>query len=116
VPFRGWEKRVEDILAEIADIQEWTQDKSQQDLENDVKLARAILYSFVIIGEAATNIPADIQAKYSDIPWRLMADMRNVMAHEYFQVDFQIVRSTLEKGLPLLVPMLRNILNDERQL
>jgi uncharacterized protein with HEPN domain len=60
VPFRDWEKRVEDILAAIADIQEWTQDKSQQDLENDVKLARAILYSFVIIGEAATKIPPDI--------------------------------------------------------
>jgi uncharacterized protein with HEPN domain len=113
VPFRDWKKRIEDILAAIADIQEWTQDKNQQDLENDVKLARAILYSFVIIGEAAANVPDDIQDQYDDIPWRLMSDMRNVMAHEYFQVDFQIVWSTIQKGLPVIVPKLQDLLKDK---
>jgi len=114
VPYRDWEKRIEDILAAISDIQDWTQDKTRQDLESDVKLAREVLYCFVIIGEASANIPEDIQDKYGEIPWRLMSDMRNVMAHEYFQIDFQIVWSTIQKGLPVIVPILQSLLENER--
>jgi uncharacterized protein with HEPN domain len=84
VPSRSWQQRVEDILAAIADIQEWTVGKTQADLESNQILLRAILYSFMIIGEASSNVPESLQDVYDEIPWRLMKDMRNVMTHEYF--------------------------------
>jgi len=51
------------------------------------------------IGEAAINIPADVQALAPELPWRLMSDMRNIMAHEYFQVNLRITWSTIQIAL-----------------
>jgi uncharacterized protein with HEPN domain len=113
VPSRSWQQRVEDILSAIADIQAWTVGKTQADLESDQILLRAILYSFMIIGEASSNVPENLQNVYTEIPWRFMKDMRNVMAHEYFQVDVQILWNTIVKSLPRVVSQLENLLESE---
>jgi uncharacterized protein with HEPN domain len=113
VPSRSWQQRVQDILAVIADIQAWTVGKTQADLESDQMLLRAILYSFMIIGEAASNVPESLQDIYTEIPWRLMKDMRNVMAHEYFQIDTQILWNTITKSLPRVVSQLEDLLERE---
>jgi uncharacterized protein with HEPN domain len=42
-----------------------------------------------------------------------MGDMRNVVIHEYFGVDLEILWKTIEQELPPLVPVLKRILNDE---
>ena len=68
MPSRSWQRRIEDILAAITDIQAWTLNKTQQDLETDRLLLRAVLYSFVIIGEASANLPDTVQGAYSAIP------------------------------------------------
>jgi uncharacterized protein with HEPN domain len=71
------------------------------------------LYSFVIIGEASANVPDNLQDAYSAIPWRLMKDMRNVTAHEYFQIDAQIVWRTIQTSLPSLKAQLEALLAQE---
>lgn len=45
---------------------------------------KAVLYDFIIIGEATRNVPKEIQSRYPLIPWRLMTGMRNGATHEYF--------------------------------
>jgi uncharacterized protein with HEPN domain len=57
------------------------------------------------------NIPPEIQSRYPLIPWRLMGGMRNVVTHEYFQVDLSRVWETINNDLPSLVPQLREILD-----
>ncbi len=42
-------------------------------------------------GEAAINIPAKIRLYSPELPWRLMGDLRNIVAHEYFRVDSEVV-------------------------
>jgi uncharacterized protein with HEPN domain len=65
-----------------------------------------VLYDLIIIGEASINIPADVQALAPELPWRLMSDMRNIMAHEYFQVNLRITWSTIQNNLsPLIRPL-----------
>lgn len=113
MPSRSWQQRIEDILAAIADIQAWTVGKSVSDLESDQILFRAILYSFMIIGEATSYVPESLQGNYTEIPWRLMKDMRNVMAHEYFQIDVQILWNTITKSLPKVVSQLEELLERE---
>ncbi|MBW4602347.1 MAG: DUF86 domain-containing protein [Calothrix sp. FI2-JRJ7] len=54
------------------------------DFISNETIVKAVFYDFLIIGEAAINIPSEIQQRYPNIPWRIMGDMRNVMAHEYF--------------------------------
>ena len=84
---RGWSLRVKDILRVIDSIQQYTIDMTQADFESNETVVQALLYNLNVIGEAATNIPTDIQQRLPELPWRLMSDMRNIIAHEYFQVD-----------------------------
>lgn len=72
----------------------------------DEAIAKTVLYNFIIIGEASASIPADIQSCYPEVPWRLMNDMRNVMAHEYFQVNLRLTWGTIQNNLPMVVPQL----------
>ncbi|PZD74924.1 hypothetical protein C1752_01050 [Acaryochloris thomasi RCC1774] len=74
-------------------------------------LMKAVLYDFIVIGEAALNIPGEVKAQNPAIPWRIMSDMRNVMAHEYFRVEPEIVWDTIHSNLPGLVKPLQQLLS-----
>ena len=90
-------------------------DASFEGFAQDEILIKAVLYDFVVIGEAAISVSPDIQTRYSRIPWRLMGDMRNVIAHEYFQVNLRIVWNTARNNLPLLKPQLEALLEAEAE-
>lgn len=110
---RSWDKRVQDILRAISGIQQRTTGKTLADIQRDETLSKAILYDFMVMGEAARNVPREIQLRYSTIPWRLMSDMRNIAAHEYFQVDIATIWETIQDDLPKLIPMLQDVLDSE---
>ncbi len=85
MPSRDWQLRVRDIVNAIASIQQRTAGMSFEEFTENETVAKAVLYDFVVIGEAAINIPTEVQVKYSDIPWRFMSDMRNVMPMNIFR-------------------------------
>lgn len=92
---------------------EFTQNKTQSDLEADEVLTLAIVRLIEIIGEAAANVSLERREQLSDIPWSEIVGMRNRVVHAYFDVDFNIVWDTLENNLPLLISQLETILRDE---
>ena len=51
----------------------------------------AVLKELEIIGEAANNIPEELQQKYSSVPWRDIIDFRNILAHHYWAIDLNTV-------------------------
>ena len=81
-----------------------------EQFSKDETILKSVLYDFIIIGEASANIPAQIQSRYSQIPWRLMSDLRNIMAHEYFQVNLMLTWRTIHNNLPLLKLQLLDLL------
>jgi uncharacterized protein with HEPN domain len=85
------------------------------EIQRDETLTKAILYDFMVIGEAARNIPTEIQSRYPTVPWRVMGDMRNIVAHEYFQIDIETIWETIQQDLPLLIPQLQTLLSTENQ-
>ena len=116
MPFRDWPLRIQDIIVACDRLQKVTSGMNFEDFSNiDEILLQGILYNFIIIGEAAINVPDDIQSRYPQIPWRLMSNMRNVMAHEYFQVDIERVWRTIQEDIPELVPMLQKLLKSESE-
>jgi len=66
-----------------------------------------------VIGEAANLIPVEIKTKYPKIPWRDMSDIRNVVIHEYFGVDVDILWETIANDLPPLITLLKNVMEEE---
>jgi uncharacterized protein with HEPN domain len=106
---RSAKARIQDILNAIDSIQIRTAGMSFDQFSQDETIVKAVLYDLIIIGEASINIPADVQALAPELPWRLMSDMRNIMAHEYFQVNLRITWLTIQNNLPPLIYLLQQL-------
>ena len=63
-----------------------------------------------IIGEAVTNIPDFFRKQYPKIPWKKIAGFRNVLIHEYFDIDINLVWKIIKKDLPKLKKQIAAIL------
>ncbi|MGZ9226612.1 MAG: HepT-like ribonuclease domain-containing protein [Anaerolineales bacterium] len=107
---RNWQDRIRDILEAIAEIQKFTQDMDYEAFKKDDKSVRAVEMNFIIIGEAAGQIPEEIEEKYVAIPWSLMRAMRNRIVHVYFKVDEKLMWDTVQNDLPPLIPELEKLL------
>lgn len=107
---RDWRDRVRDILDAIAEIKKFTRGMDYKSFQEDDKAIRAVEMNFIIIGEAANQIPEDIEERYTNIPWSLMRAMRNRIVHVYFKVDERLMWDTVQNDLPLLVPQLEKLL------
>ena len=78
--------------------------------KNDDKSIRAVEMNFIIIGEAANQIPDEVEEKHPSIPWTLMRAMRNRIVHVYFNVDEKLMWDTVQNDLPPLVVELEKLL------
>jgi uncharacterized protein with HEPN domain len=107
---RGWQNRIRDILDAIAEVQIFTRGMDYESFKEDDKAVRAVEMNFIIIGEAASQIPAEVEEKYPEIPWNLMRAMRNRIVHAYFEVDEKLMWDTIQNDLPPLVSELEKLL------
>ena len=107
---RNWKDRIRDILDAIAEIQKFTKGMDFESFKDDDKSVRAVEMNFIIIGEAANQIPEEIEEKYTAIPWSLMRAMRNRIVHVYFRIDEKLMWDTIQNDLPPLVPELEKLL------
>jgi len=87
---------VNDIYAEIVNIDKFIKGMDFHKFFADLKTSHAVVRSLEIIGEAAGKIPDDITKRYSAVPWEKIVGMRNRMAHEYFGVETNL-KFTVEK-------------------
>lgn len=99
---RNWEFRIEDILDSLDLISEYVKGLDYDNWKKDRKTIDAVIRNIEIIGEAASHIPTDIQEKYTEIPWYEMKGMRNILIHEYFGVDIDVLWRTIQEDLPSL--------------
>ncbi len=110
---RLWMHRIKDILDSIRKIQSYVDEMEFDAFQNDEKTIDAVIRNFIVIGEAARNLPDDIILKYSNIPWRLMGDMRNFAVHEYWSVEIRTIWKTIQDDLPPLIPDLKRVIDSE---
>lgn len=85
---------------------------AKSDFLADKRTQQAIIMSFIIIGEAATKVMdsyAEFTQAHAHVPWRSMRNMRNRMAHGYFDIDLNVVWETTSEWLPELLKQLSAI-------
>ncbi|HDD59763.1 MAG TPA: DUF86 domain-containing protein [Euryarchaeota archaeon] len=101
------------ILDAINLIEDYLKDKEFQEFRNNHMLQDAVIREIEIIGEAAKKLSVDFKNKYSDIPWRQIAGMRDKLIHGYFGVDLDAVWDTATIDVPSLKERLEEILKKE---
>jgi uncharacterized protein with HEPN domain len=85
---------------------EMTDGHERADLSTNTMLATALTRCLEILGEAASRVSADVSTLFPSIPFVKIVAMRNRLIHAYFDVDLDIVRTTVTEDLPALLPAL----------
>jgi uncharacterized protein with HEPN domain len=99
----------QDILESGSAILSYVQDISFDVFEHDRMRYSAVIREFEIVGEAVGKLPKVSKDGYPDIPWQDIKDFRNLLAHEYFGVDLEIVWNTIHNELPILIDAVQKI-------
>jgi uncharacterized protein with HEPN domain len=55
-----------------------------------------------VIGEAVKRVPEDVRLRHASIPWREIAETRNILIHEYYGVDLELMWATVTSRIPEL--------------
>jgi len=111
---RDYRIYLKDILSSISKIDEYVGDFSFQDLIKDSMRVDAVVRNLEIIGEAAKHVPEDIRKKYSFVDWRKISALRDILIHEYFGVDFDILWDIVKNKIPILKNDVKKILELEK--
>jgi len=82
---------LQDILESIEYIQQFLDGVSEEEFYKNVEKQDAVLRRLEIIGEAVKHLPGEIRKNHSDIPWRQIAGMRDIIIHEYFGITLEMV-------------------------
>ncbi len=87
-----------DILYEIDCI-----DKALQ-LGNlyDLVISRSVLRSFTVIGEASKRVDEAVRIQSPDIPWQKIIGIRNIISHDYDEINLQIIEKIIANDMAIL--------------
>lgn len=106
---RGETSYLADMLSFAREVLTFTEGRSRADYKSDTGLRRSVERATELIGEAATNISDATRAAHPEIPWRKIIGQRNVLIHDYGDVDDDLVWNLVELEIPKLVLILEGI-------
>lgn len=79
----------------------------------DEKTFDAVVRNLEIIGEAAKHIPPQLRDRHPKVEWRKIAGLRDVVAHEYFGIDEDILWDVVQNQVPTLLDQVVQILAEQ---
>lgn len=92
-----------DIVEACGRVERFASGRDDDQVMSDEIVRDAILYNIVVIGEAAAALTrGGIEARLPAIPWSRLRAMRNILAHEYFGVDRDLVIEVVRRKVPEL--------------
>jgi len=109
---RDYKVGLEDILEATRKIRSYTLGFTLQAFKQDSKTFDAVVRNLEIIGEAAKNLPDTVRSKHPEIDWKRIGGLRDILIHEYFGVDAEIIWDIVENKLSALDEVVRNILKE----
>jgi uncharacterized protein with HEPN domain len=94
------------MVESVGLIEQYLRGGEFKQLETETLLQDAVLRRLILIGEAAGNVSATTRDRFPAVPWRLMADFRNFVVHEYHRIDWEVVWRVATERLPAVGPAL----------
>ena len=79
--------RLEDILKYAQNVKQIVSGISFEEFTKDIRIYYSVMKNIEVIGEAANMLTRHFREKYTELPWRQIVSMRNVLVHGYAQVS-----------------------------
>jgi uncharacterized protein with HEPN domain len=102
--------RLWDMLQAAREVVEMTAGVSLEDFLKNRVLVRATERCIEIIGEAARRVSAAFQQTHPAIPWGHITGQRNLLAHEYGRIDYELLFKTAAEDVPQLIQDIEQLL------
>ena len=103
---RGDEERLADILAAVRDIEDFVSDITESaflEIETgDRRTFRAIGACLIVLGEAVKALSDEVKERHPGVDWRGYAGLRDIVTHRYFEIQLDLVWTTIQEELPIL--------------
>ncbi|WP_020596239.1 HepT-like ribonuclease domain-containing protein [Spirosoma panaciterrae] len=109
---------IEHIIQALERISSYTDEMTEDAFLSDTKTQDACIRQFEIVGEATKRLSLSFRDRFTQIPWRRLAGMRDKLIHDYIQVDLAVVWSTVSNDVtPLFIELeaIYEILLNEEQ-
>lgn len=106
---RDYRTRVQDILSCCQNILDFTASMDYDSFLSEPVITRAVAFELITIGEAVRSLPLNIKHDNPQIPWGSIQGIRNILVHEYYRLDEEILWKTITDDIPNLVEALRMI-------
>lgn len=100
------EIRVQHMRESARKAIEFCNGRSRADLETDELLRLALTKLVEIVGEAAKQTGSDARDRHPKVPWAEAARMRDRLVHHYFNIDLDVLWSTVTEDIPALLEAL----------
>lgn len=104
-------ERLLDMLEAIEKIEKYSV-RGWAVFQEDELIQNWIISQIRILGEAARALTDDFRKAHPQIPWYHLIGMRNILVHQYFGIDHEIVWEVVIKDLPRLKAQIQNILGE----
>lgn len=99
-----------DMACAVDKILEYSGSLSRQNLLENELVKDAILRNIQVLGDAAKKVPPEFIASHQEIDWKGIAGLRDIMTHQYFRVDWNIIWTTIREDLFPLSTILHSLL------
>jgi uncharacterized protein with HEPN domain len=112
MPKRDLRLYMTDILEAIDKVKRYTAGLSYEAFEAAEMVIDAVVRNLEVIGEAARMASPDLRERYPAVDWVAIVGFRNIVIHEYFDVDPTIVWTIATQRLAELQPVIQQIVDD----
>jgi len=96
-----------DILQAAVAIQRFVAGVSKEEFLSNEEKYEAVNRKLEIIGEAGRRLSPETREQFPEIPWTLVSAMRNILIHDYDDVNLNIVWETTQQDIPKLIASLQ---------
>jgi uncharacterized protein with HEPN domain len=111
---RDFRVYLEDILEAAGAAREFVAGMGKEELGKDRRTRDAVVRNLEIIGEAVKKLPPQTKRDHPEVEWKKIAGLRDILVHDYFGIDMDIVWDVVQSKLPVLAEQVRRILEESK--